>query len=92
MLLDSVQNQVKPSETIFDFAEKSKANSLKELLAFTNAKNFSGSPENMLTLDKYLRKQKASFESKISTEILKIDKDTIDISMLEGTILGVSRK
>lgn len=92
MLLDSVLHQVQPSETIFDFAEKSKANILKELLTFTNAKKFAGLPENMLTLDRDLRKQKASFESKISNEILKTNKDTLKISMLEGKILYISRK
>ncbi len=92
MLLYAIKDDTKLLEEAFKYSEQSKANVLKELLNDTNAKVFSEIPEKILIMEKNLKKELASFQSRLSKEIVKSNIDTLKISALEGNILDLSRK
>ncbi|WP_103069246.1 CHAT domain-containing protein [Aquimarina sediminis] len=79
-------------EKAFYYAEKSKANTLKELLNVSNAKNFTGLPQNLVALEKELRINKAFYQSKITEEYADKDTDTTRITFFENKLFDINRR
>ncbi len=79
-------------EQTFYYAEKSKANTLKELLAASNAKNFTGLPTDLVTLEKELRINRAFYQSKVTEEQSEQPKDTAKIARYENQLFDVNRR
>lgn len=82
-------------EQAFYYAEKSKANTLKELLTNANAKTYTGLPANLVALEKELRIDKAFYQSKI-TELYSgsrmSTKDSIKMVRYENTLFDISNR
>ncbi len=76
----------------FVYTEKSKANTLKELLRDANAKNFTGLPTNLLTLEKELRTNRAFYLSAITKQQSKTTLDTAKIREYESRLFDTNRK
>ncbi|WP_234859254.1 CHAT domain-containing protein [Aquimarina aquimarini] len=79
-------------EKAFYYAEISKANTLKELLADANAKNFTGLPNDLLELEKELRINRSFYRSKITEEQVKKESDTAKITRYENHLFEVNRR
>ncbi|WP_234859306.1 CHAT domain-containing protein [Aquimarina aquimarini] len=79
-------------EKAFYYAEISKANTLKELLADANAKNFTGLPYDLLELEKELRINRSFYRSKITEEQVKKESDTAKITRYENHLFKVNRR
>lgn len=82
-------------EQAFYYAEKSKANTLKELLTDANAKTYTGLPADLVALEKELRIDKAFYQSKI-TELYNgsrmSSKDSIKMVRYENTLFDISNR
>lgn len=76
----------------FQYAEKSKANTLKGLLNDTNAKNFAGLPSNLVSLEKKLRIDHAFYQSQITKERSAQKIDSGSISNYENKLFNLSRR
>ncbi len=92
LLLYSLQNDQKNLKKAFYYAEKSKANTLKELLNDANAKNFTGLPANLVVLEKELRINKAFYQSKITDGQSAQDIDTTKITRYENKLFDINRR
>ncbi len=79
-------------EKAFYYSEKSKANTLKELLVDTDAKSSSGIPKDVLEKEKSLKTEQAFYQS----QIIKIQSDSISnttkIKKLDNKLFAVNRK
>ncbi len=79
-------------EKAFYYAEKSKSNTLKELLNEANAKNFTGLPNNLVTVEKELRINKAFYQSKITEEYSEKKMDTSKVTLFENKLFDINRR
>ncbi|MBQ4819976.1 tetratricopeptide repeat protein [Aquimarina sp. MMG016] len=90
-----LQNHNKGKETlnqVFNYAEKSKATTLKGLLNNADAKTFSGLPINFISLEKELKIDKAFYQSKINKEISKKEIDSTKLSNYENKLFDINRR
>nr|WP_262482605.1 CHAT domain-containing tetratricopeptide repeat protein [Aquimarina atlantica] len=76
----------------FNYAEKSKANTLKELLADSNAKSFAGLPKTILDLEQHLKSERSFYISKRIQERSKQIVDTAKITTYENKLFDLDRK
>ncbi|WP_281989894.1 CHAT domain-containing protein [Aquimarina aggregata] len=76
----------------FYFAEKSKANTLKELLTDANAKNFTGLSPEILESEKLLKTNRAFYQSQIIDELSNISSDTSKIKEYENELFDINRR
>ncbi len=92
LLFYTTEKDQKALEKAFYYAERSKANTLKELLNDANAKTFTGLPSNLVTLEKDLRINKAFYQSKITEEQSEQGIDTTKITRYENKLFEISRR
>uniref|UniRef100_UPI0023305C4F tetratricopeptide repeat protein n=1 Tax=Aquimarina algiphila TaxID=2047982 RepID=UPI0023305C4F len=92
LLWYATQKEKSILERAFYYAEKSKANTLKELLSEANAKNFTGLPNDMLVLEKELRIDKAFYQSKVSEERSSQKIDSLKITTYENKLFEINRR
>ncbi|WP_282090185.1 CHAT domain-containing protein [Aquimarina algiphila] len=79
-------------ERAFYYAEKSKANTLKELLTDSNAKSFSGLPKSILELEQHLKAERSIYTSEILHERTSQFTDTAKINTYESKLFDLDRK
>ncbi|MDY8136935.1 CHAT domain-containing tetratricopeptide repeat protein [Aquimarina sp. 2201CG5-10] len=91
-LLSDAENGEERLEKAFNYAERSKANLLKEMLNDANAKGFSGLPKKLLLLEKRLREDLSEAKSIFYNNIDRGITDTTKVSNIEGKIADVSRR
>ncbi len=91
LLYDHNQDQ-KSLEQAFYYAEKSKSNTLKELLAASNAKNFTGISTDLLELEKELRINNSFYKSKITEERSSQATDSTKITNYESRLFDINRR
>ncbi len=91
LLLHSVQKDQQSLENAFYYAEKSKANTLKELLTATNATNYTGLPTKLITLEKNLKINSSFYQSKITEEQSKQKIDSIKVTLFENKLFESNR-
>ncbi|WP_146052775.1 tetratricopeptide repeat protein, partial [Aquimarina sp. I32.4] len=87
-----LQNDQSSIEQAFYYVEKSKANTLKELLNDANAKSFTGLPEDLISLEKEMRINHSFYQSKIVEQQSKKELDTTKLTYFEGKLFDVSKK
>ncbi|WP_282080976.1 CHAT domain-containing protein [Aquimarina algiphila] len=92
LLRYTTQKEQSILERAFYYAEKSKANTLKELLSEANAKNFTGLPNDMLVLEKELRIDKAFYQSKITDVRSETTVDSSKITRYENKLFEINRR
>ncbi|WP_282080915.1 tetratricopeptide repeat protein [Aquimarina algiphila] len=92
LLQHSVQNDSKSLEKAFYYTEKSKSNTLKELLNETNAKNFSGLPIDLTVLEKELRTNRSFYQSKITEEELEQEIDSTKVTDFQNKLFDINRQ
>ncbi|MDH7446145.1 CHAT domain-containing protein [Aquimarina sp. 2201CG14-23] len=79
-------------EKAFYYTEKSKSNTLKDLLNSANAKNFSGLSANLIRLEKELRIDKAFYQSKVNETLSNKEIDSTKLSNYENKLFDISRR
>ena len=77
---------------VFHYIEKSKANTLKELLNENNAKNFAGLPFQLLNLEQELKTDRAFYTSQIIKKKPDEKKDSIKLTSYENKLFDINRK
>ncbi|PKV48179.1 CHAT domain-containing protein [Aquimarina sp. MAR_2010_214] len=94
LLLYNIEKERSSLEKAFYYAEKSKANTLKELLADANAKHFTGLPANLVALEKELRIDKAFYQSKItaSYDLKASNKDSLKMTRYENKLFDINTR
>ncbi|TPN87537.1 CHAT domain-containing protein [Aquimarina algicola] len=91
LALYEVKKDPQSLEQAFYYAEKSKANTLKELLTDANAKKFTGLPDDLIALEKELRIEKSFYKSRITEELSNAAVDSTKISTFENELFRVNR-
>ncbi|WP_299313334.1 CHAT domain-containing tetratricopeptide repeat protein [uncultured Aquimarina sp.] len=79
-------------EEIWYYLEKSKSNTLKDLLNISNAKTFSGLSIDIIDLEKDLRINKAFYQSKINKEVSNKQIDSVKLLNYENKLFDISRR
>lgn len=74
------------------YIEKSKANTLKELLEDNNAKNFAGLPNELLSLEKSIKSNRAYYQSQIVNEQSKDSIATEKIKDFENELFAINQR
>ncbi|MEW7292975.1 CHAT domain-containing protein [Aquimarina sp. 2304DJ70-9] len=74
------------------YAEKSKANTLKEILNDLNAKDFAGLPVELTRFEKELKLNSSFYQSKITRERAEKEFDTAKIAKYENKLFDINRK
>ncbi|MEW7280582.1 CHAT domain-containing tetratricopeptide repeat protein [Aquimarina sp. 2201CG1-2-11] len=92
LLLGNLKKDKKYIEEAFYYAEKSKSNTLKELLNDANAKDFTGLPSNVVELEKELKIKKAFYQSQINTELSSKSKDSTKLTNYESKLFDIVRQ
>ncbi|MEW7289738.1 CHAT domain-containing protein [Aquimarina sp. 2304DJ70-9] len=92
LLWYEAENDQQALEKAFYYAERSKANALKEMLAASNAKNFTGLSTDLITLEKELRINKAFYQSKVTEEHSEKDADSSKITQYENKLFEINRR
>ncbi len=92
LLVYKNQKDAKSLERTFYYAEKSKANTLKELLNDANAKDFTGLPSTVVVLEKELKIKKAFYQSQINTELSSTSKDSTKLAHYESKLFDIVRR
>lgn len=87
-----LQKDPQALEQAFYYAEKSKANTLKELLNDAGAKNYSGLSTDMVALEKELRINRSFYQSKITEELSNKEVDTSKIRDFENELFVTNRR
>ncbi len=88
LLFYKVENNPKNLNKAFFYLERSKANTLKELLNDANAKHFTGLSSNLIELEKNLRINKVFYQSKITNT----QSDSIAIVHCENKLFEIDRR
>ncbi|MCX2763944.1 CHAT domain-containing protein [Aquimarina muelleri] len=88
----ALQKDPKYLEQAFYFAEKSKANTLQEILTESNAKKFTGLPADLVDLEKQLRIDRSFYQSKITEERTEIKTDSSKINNYENQLFTIARQ
>ncbi|WP_132065880.1 CHAT domain-containing protein, partial [Aquimarina spinulae] len=91
-LLYKNKQDPKPLEKAIHYVEKSKANTLKELLNTSVAKNFVGLPEDLVALEKELRTNRSFYQSKITEEQSEKEIDTSKVTYYENKLFDINRR
>ncbi len=91
LLYNITKNQADIQQILY-YTEKSKANTLEELLAETNAKNFSKLPKELITLEKTLKSNRAFYQSQILSEQSKDHVSLEKIRKLESSLFSINWK
>ncbi len=91
LALYEVEKDPQSLEQAFYYAEKSKANTLKELLTDANAKKFTGLPDDLIALEKELRIEKSFYKSRVTDELSSKIIDSTKISTFENELFRVNR-
>jgi len=76
----------------FNYSEKSKSNTLKTLLNSNKAKEYSGISNELITLEKNIRIDKAFYQSNINKQLSNKQIDSTKLSDYESQLFGISRK
>ncbi len=92
LLQYALQKEPKYLEQAFYFAEKSKANTLQEILTESNAKKFTGLPTDLAALEKQLRIDRSFYQSKITEERTGIKIDSSKITTYENQLFAIARQ
>ncbi len=92
LLKFKIYNNITDLEKARYYAEKSKSNTLKNLLLENSAKNFSELPEELITLENTLKSNRAFYKSRIVSEQSKDSMDTKTIQEYEGKLFDVTRR
>ncbi|WP_298319741.1 CHAT domain-containing tetratricopeptide repeat protein [uncultured Aquimarina sp.] len=79
-------------EKAFYYSEKSKSNTLKDLLNDSNAKSFSGLSTDLVDLEKKLRINKAFYQSQINEEFSKKESNSTKVTGYENKLFNISRR
>ncbi|AXT62346.1 CHAT domain-containing protein [Aquimarina sp. AD10] len=79
-------------ESAVYYAEKSKSNTLKEMLSDSNAKHFSGLPVELIELEKKVKINRSFYQSKITEEYSEKTVDTIKIANYQNKLFDVNKK
>ncbi|WP_438710896.1 CHAT domain-containing protein [Aquimarina muelleri] len=87
-----LQKDSQSLEQAFYYAEKSKANTLKELLNDAGAKNYSGLPADLVVLEKELRINRSLYQSQITEELSNKKVDTSKIHDFENELFVTNRR
>ncbi|MEW7280707.1 CHAT domain-containing protein [Aquimarina sp. 2201CG1-2-11] len=77
-------------EKAFYYTEKSKANTLKELL--TTAKSFTGLPKEVVALEKTFKTDRAFYQSRIHKEESDSNGDSLKIKEYENQLFKINRR
>ncbi len=91
MLYQTTKNQEHVAKAFY-FSEKSKSNTLKELLADTDAKNYGNISPSLLELERTLKIDKAFYSSKIADLRSKTPVDTTQLNTFENKIFTINRQ
>ncbi|WP_299221511.1 CHAT domain-containing protein [uncultured Aquimarina sp.] len=92
LLNQEIIKDKKALEKAFYYSEKSKSNTLKDLLNDTNAKGFSGLSTHLVGLEKDVRIDKAFYQSKVEEEFSKKEIDSANLSSYESKLFDISRR
>ncbi len=92
LLLFTKQKDRQALKKAFYYSEKSKSNTLKELLAASNAKNFTGLPEDVVTLEKELRINHAYYQSKITESFASGEIDSSKVRDNENKLFDINNR
>ncbi len=76
----------------FYYSEKSKANTLKELLNDANAKNFGQLPNTLLDVEKNIKKDRAIYQSLLTNEKSKKTTDLTKIRQYENLLFDINQR
>ncbi|WP_271783915.1 CHAT domain-containing protein [Aquimarina algiphila] len=91
LLYTSQKNQLSLKKALY-YNEKSKANTLKELLNDSYAKNFTGLPIKIIEIGKTLKTNRAFYQSQIIDELSNSSTDSIKIKEYENELFKIDRK
>ncbi|GAB1855619.1 hypothetical protein MHTCC0001_04530 [Flavobacteriaceae bacterium MHTCC 0001] len=92
MLKFNIDKDIAHLERAYYYSEKSKSNTLKNLLLDHTAKNFSNLPQEIVALESALKSKRAFYQSCIATEQSQDSVNDITIKTYEGKLFDVSRK
>lgn len=92
LLYHQIDQKKESLHQAFNYAEKSKANTLKELLAESNAKSFAGLPKTILDLEQHLKSERSFYISERIQERSKQIVDTATITTYENKLFDLDRK
>ncbi len=90
--LHDLQNNQNALTQAFYYAEKSKANTLKELVNGNNAKKVAGLPNTITTLEKDLRIDRAFYQSQITKAYANQKIDTAKITRFENALFTITER
>ncbi|QKX06991.1 CHAT domain-containing protein [Aquimarina sp. TRL1] len=92
-ILSSLQNPHDNSaiHNAFYISEKSKYNTLRELLSISNAKQFLELPETITSAEEHYKKKYAEYTSKIEKLDSKKKEDSLQIMSLESSLLDITK-
>ncbi|WP_166386911.1 CHAT domain-containing protein [Polaribacter sp. 11A2H] len=79
-------------EDAWYFSEKSKSNTLKDLLNDASSKKFSGIPDTLLEVEKNIRSNRAYYQSQIVSERSKNSTDSEIIKHFEDELFAINQK
>lgn len=89
ILMHRKSNDPKSLINAFYYTEKSKSNTLKELINDNNAKEVLGLPTKILETEKKLRTESAFYQSQLAEEKSSTNSDTIKINEFENKLFNV---
>ncbi|WP_034230237.1 tetratricopeptide repeat protein, partial [Aquimarina pacifica] len=92
LLMNDVAANQQNLEKAFYYAEKSKANTLKELLVDTDAKNSSTIPKNLLEKEQNLKADQAFYQSRIIDAQSDTANNRSKIKKLDNKLFEINRK
>ncbi|MCK8520888.1 CHAT domain-containing protein [Aquimarina sp. D1M17] len=90
LLYKEAKTQQTPQKIIY-YVEKSKGNTLKDLINEAKTKEFSGLSDNLLEMDRIQRINRAFYQSRIIEESSNIDIDQSKIQEYEKKIANIDR-
>ncbi len=92
LLYHQIDQKQESLHQAFNYAERSKANTLKELLVESNAKSFAGLPKTVLDLEQHLKSERSFYISERIQERSKQIVDTATITAYENKLFDLDRK
>lgn len=92
LLLHQTDQKQQSLEQAFYYAEKSKANTLKGLLAESNAKSFASLPKTILDQEQYLKSDHSFYTSEMIKERSKKTPDSVKIVTYENKLFDITEK
>ncbi len=92
LLLYQLEHDPKSLEQAFYYAEKSKANTLKDLLHISTFKNSASLPKEILDLEKTLKTDLTFYQSRMNKEQSNKNQDSSKIRGYENKLFDINRK